>query len=92
MGTSAADLRADAELVEHGDQNHVSGYISENMAILRGSPFNMLAHVSHAPFRFDEMRMLVIDRGDASLDINLRPMSVGAGDLVFASGGSTLER
>lgn len=75
------------DLIEN-DNSQINGYISESLAILMGSPFEMLSHMSSGPLRFDEMRMLIAGQGEAHPLINLRQFDVHAGDLIFVSGGS----
>lgn len=79
------------DMLESEDNKHVSGYISENLAMLAGNPFDVLSRVLRSPFRFDEMRLIIVDRGAASPIINLKPCEVCAGDLVFVGGGSTAQ-
>lgn len=79
------------DVLESEDNKHVSGYISENLAMLAGNPFDVLSRVLRSPFRFDEMRLIIVDRGAASPIINLKPCKVCAGDLVFVGGGSTAQ-
>lgn len=76
------------DLIESNDNSQINGYISESLAILMGSPFEMLAHMSSGPLRFDEMRLLLAGQGEAHPVINLRQFDVHAGDLIFVSGGS----
>ncbi len=79
------------DLIETDDATQVSGYISDNLALIKGSPFELLAHMTSGPFRFDEMRLLVAGQGEAHPVINLRQRSVHAGDLIFVSGGSVAQ-
>ncbi len=79
------------DMLESEDNRHVSGYISENLAMLAGNPFDVLSRVLRSPFRFDEMRLIIVDRGAASPVINLKPCEVCAGDLVFVGGGGTVQ-
>ncbi len=76
------------DLIENDDSTQVNGYISDNLAIIKGSPFELLTHMSSGPFRFDEMRLLIAGQGEARPIINLRQCEVHAGDLIFVSGGS----
>lgn len=76
------------DLLESNDNTRIKGYISKELAILRGSPFELLSHMSGAPLRLDEMRLLIAGRGEAHPIINLTQFDVCAGDLVFVSGGS----
>lgn len=79
------------ELIALDDDTQVSGYISDNLAIMKGSPFELLTHLTSGPFRFDEMRLLIAGQGRARPVINLLPLEVHAGDLVFVSGGSVAQ-
>lgn len=76
------------DLIESNDSSQVKGYISESLAMLKGSPFEMLSHMSSGPLRFDEMRLLIAGRGEAHPIVNLRQYDVHSGDLIFVSGGS----
>lgn len=76
------------DLIESNDSKQIKGYISEGLAMLKGSPFELLSHIPNAPFRFDEMRLLIPGQGEVHPIINLRQFDVHAGDLVFVSGGS----
>lgn len=76
------------DLIESNDSKQIKGYISEGLAMLQGSPFELLSHIPNTPFRFDEMRLLIPGQGEVHPIINLRQFDVHAGDLVFVSGGS----
>lgn len=76
------------DLIESNDSKQIKGYISEGLAMLQGSPFELLSQIPDAPFRFDEMRLLITGKGEVHPIINLRQFDVHAGDLVFVSGGS----
>ncbi len=79
------------DLIESNDDSQINGYISESLAILMGSPFEMLSHLSRGPLRFDEMRLLIAGQGEAHPVINLRQYDVHAGDLLFVCGGSVAQ-
>lgn len=76
------------DLLESNDSAQFSGYISENLALLKGSPFGWLTQLTRAPFRIGEMRLLVAGRGGARLMTNLEQYEIRAGDMMFVSGGS----
>lgn len=79
------------DYLSQSNNRQIKSYISENLALLVGAPFKMLSHFSRAPFRFNEMRLLLAEKGEAVPIVNLRRHPVREGDLIFASGGSVAQ-
>lgn len=77
-------------LEDSSNETKVKGYVSENFGITIGSPFKVLSKIS-GPFRFDEMRWMVVTQGETHPIINLRKYDVHKGDLFFVTGGSIAE-
>lgn len=80
-----------SEMLAQCDDQQVKGYITKNLAILVGSPFKMMYPLRQTPFRFNEMRLLIAEQGEAVSVINLRPYHVAQGDLIFVAGGSIVQ-
>lgn len=76
------------DLLEGTDPRLMQSYWSENLSIVIGSPIAALSQVAHTPFRFDEMRFFLVERGEAHVTVNLQPLHMKAGSIVFVSGGS----
>ena len=84
-------LRMRDILEPHDDEIRRQMYIDDRLAIIRGSVQLLQLIIRHQPpFTFDDRRMGVIARGEASLNINLVDKQVRAGMLMFIGPGTII--
>ena len=78
-------------LAPHADEIRQQIYIDDHLAIIRGSVGLLQLIIRHQPpFTFDDRRMGVILRGEATINVNLVDKTLRAGTLVFIGPGTII--
>lgn len=75
---------------EHADHT-VEAYFQTDFAVVKRMNTTLLRHLVDTPISFNEIRLIVVRKGTASVRINLLPYEINSGDFVFVSEGSTVE-
>lgn len=84
-------LRMRNILAPHTEEIHRQIYFDDHLAIIRGSASILQLIIRHKPpFTFDDRRMGIVLRGEASVNINLVDKTLKAGMLVFIGPGTII--
>ncbi|MBM6993350.1 MAG: AraC family transcriptional regulator [Prevotella sp.] len=79
------------QAVIHGlDEKDLHVYLNQNVAVLKQGFPRMVDKLLTQPFIIDEMRVMIIRQGQSKPIINLLPMDLHAGDLLFIGKNSTV--
>ncbi len=79
------------QTVVHGlNEKDLHVYLSQNVGVLKQGFPGVVDQLLSQPFIIDEMRVMIIKQGHSTPIVNLLPMDLQAGDLLFIGKNSTV--
>lgn len=77
--------------IESLDERDISLFINEHVAIASHVPFHLVNLMADQPIRLPEMRVFVLRKGVLRTTLNLLPIELSVGELLFVSSGSIVQ-
>lgn len=78
-------------VIEEHNEREKHAYVNRNVAVVKHAGPWLAQSFARYPFVLEEMRVLIVKRGEAHPIVNLLPLDIYAGELVFLDKNTTVE-